>query len=217
MGRRINIVHYLLLLFFAIGAEAAKAQDKDVKKVKLEVGYSYLSNFFNDNDYYGFSSSGVSNLADQSMNGAYFALTRETKYDYIDLVVGMNFMLGPVQSNTPYISGNTNSDDYNLNGGGVYVGIRPQWKGKYIGLTSEFAVGVFSFKEYISVFNNRQPPFVNINQQNASGGLGAKTSFGFYIQGKRVGIHPTADAIFSGGGNASFLFWGFTVPLTITF
>jgi hypothetical protein len=205
MGRRINIVRYLLLLFLAIGLEVAQAQEIDVKKVKLEIGYSYLSNFFNDNEYYSSISSSVYDLASQSMNGAYFALTRETKYSYLDLVVGMNFMLGPVDSN------------YNLNGGGIYAGIRPQWKGKYIGLTSEFAIGIFSFKEYISDFDNQRPPIVNINQQNASGGLGAKTSFGFYLQSKRLGIHPTADAIFSGGGNASFLFYGFTVPLTITF
>lgn len=90
-------------------------------------------------------------------------------------------------------------------------------KRKHFGLTSEFAIGVFSFKEYIGIFNNTVQPYIDKFDKKASHGLGAKASFGAYVKFWKLGIHPTVDAIYSGGANASFLFYGMTIPLTYTF
>ena len=118
---------------------------------------------------------------------------------------------------TGWSPGYTNSYDYVFNGGGIYAGISPKLKGKYIGLTSEFAIGVLSFKEYLGIFNNVYEPFVDIYEKKTSSGLGALSSVGFYLKLGKFSINPSANTIFTGSSSASFLFYGFTLPLAYQF
>jgi len=107
--------------------------------------------------------------------------------------------------------------DYVINGGGVYVGLSPKLGGKYFGITSLISVGVFSYKEYFSYYSDNPLPVVDIYEKKASFGLGAMSSVGVYANIGPVGLHPQVQAVFSGGNDASFLFYGFVFPLTIRF
>ncbi len=210
----------ILLFMFATYILTANlcAQDIESKKVTLELGYSYLSNFFNGNDFYSYKHNNLLNTYDESMSGASFNIVRETKYKWVDILVGVQFnSRNTTVGLQSYRPGFTNSYDYSLNGGGVYVGIRPSYKTEHFGLTSDFSLGLFTYKEYIGIYNNQVQPFVDVFDRKASSGLGAKFSLGFYLKVWKIGIHPTADLLFSGGAGSSFMFYGTTLPLTFTF
>lgn len=178
----------------------------------------YLSNSLNGDNYYNFKYSSAPNTKETSMSGVNLKLILPTKNKYIDLIFGSMLLLGNDElGSNSWSSGNTNSFDYTLNGGGVYFGISPKLKGKFIGLTSDFAIGVFSFKEYLGIFNNIQEPFSDVYQKKTSYGLGAMSAIGIYLKFGKIGINPSVNAIYSGSSNASFLFYGFTLPITFNF
>ncbi len=110
-----------------------------------------------------------------------------------------------------------NAHDYIINGGGVYFGISPKLKGKFISLTSMFGAGFFSFKEYVSIVNNIYDPFADEHDLKASYGPGAISSVGLGIRIWKLGINPSVVAIYSGGAGASFTFYGFNLPITLQF
>jgi hypothetical protein len=195
----------------------AQSSDAPEKKFQLEIGYSQLYNRLNDNDYYNFQYS-LPNFADDILSGFDLKLSKETDYKNIDLILGTSFLFQPNSSSeSGFVIGNTSRYHHLINGGGVYLGIRPHTTWKHFGLKGELAIGVFSFKEYLGIFNNQTQPNINVLDKRASNGLGAKASFGFYAKVWRLGVAPTVDALYSGGAQASFLFYGFTVPITYQF
>lgn len=188
------------------------------KFFQFDIGYIYLSNSLNGDNYNNFKYSNAPNNSETSMSGVNLKLTLSTKNKYIDFVLGSMLLVGNDDlGSSSWSSGNTNSSDYTLNGGGVYFGISPKLKGEYIGLTSDFAIGVFSFKEHLSIFNNIQEPFIDMSENKTSYGLGAMSSIGIYLKFGKIGINPSFNAIYSGGANASFLFYGFTLPISFKF
>ncbi|MBD8488786.1 hypothetical protein IFO69_08520 [Echinicola sp. CAU 1574] len=194
----------------------AKAQSStDSKKIEFSIGPSFHSNSLNEDAYYDFKiPNKVLTPENEILNGVNLKVSLPTKRDYLDLIVGTIYEWGASSIGT--YSSNT-SNDYKINGGGVYAGISPKLNGEHFGLTSEFAIGVFSYKETIVAYNdNSSESSVDIYDRRNSQGLGALSSIGFYVKFGKLGINPNLNAIFSGGNNASFTFYGFTVPLTYT-
>ncbi len=203
------------ILGFSLSAQEQKAEPQ---RIQVELGYVVLTNNLNGDDYYNFKYGGAPNSANTTMGGVNLKFTLSTRYKYLDLIAGTIFMVGRDDiGSKSWAPGNTSASDYLLNGGGVYAGISPKLKGKYIGLTSELAIGVFSFKEYTAIFNNIYPPFIDVYEKKASYGLGAMSSLGIYIKLGKVGINPSINSLFSGGANTSFLFYGFVLPITYQF
>lgn len=99
----------------------------------------------------------------------------------------------------------------------MFAGISPKLKGEYFGLTSEFGLGVFSYKDYYTSFNNTTDPSVEIEAKKTTYGPGAMSSLGFYVKVGRFGINPNVNAFFSGGASGSFLFYGASLPITFQF
>jgi hypothetical protein len=56
-----------------------------------------------------------------------------------------------------------------------------------------------------------------INDYKYSGGLGGLASLGAYAKVWRISVNPNFQTIYSGGGNSSFLFWGFNLPVAFYF
>jgi len=196
-------------------AQGEKAVEK---KLQIDLGYVYMSNDLNGDYYYDFQYGGAPDSKVATMGGGNLKFTLQTKNKHIDLISGTIFLVGrDSYGSRGWAPGNTNSTDYLLNGGGVYAGISPKIKGKHIGLTTDLAIGVFSFKEYITIFNNISAPFMDVHDKRTSYGLGAMSSVGFYVRYWKIGLNPSVNAIFSGGANASFLFYGFVLPVTYQF
>ncbi len=194
----------------------SQEQEQNVRP-SIEIGYSVLFNNLNSDNYANFKSS-LANWENTVLNGLSLKFVVNSKHSFIDCFVGTTFMIGADQlGSTSWTSGNTNSSDYVINGGGVYAGISPKLKKEHFGLISEFAVGMFSFKEYQAIFNNLGTPVIDIYDKKTSSGLGAMSSVGFYLKIGKIGISPTAIAIFSGSSSASFLFYGFNIPLLYQF
>jgi hypothetical protein len=185
--------------------------------LKLEVGYVIHFNSLNSDDYLSYM---YPNAPDPSgiLQGFDFKISIPTKFRNIEAFIGTVFLINSDQmGSTSWTPGNANASDFKKNGGGVFIGIRPRIGGKNFGLTSDFAVGVFSFKEYYLGVNAVYPPTYNYYEKKASYGLGAMSSIGAYARIGPVGIHPQIQAVFSGGSNASFFFYGAVIPLTIQF
>lgn len=186
-------------------------------KIKIAVLRAY--NWLNDDDYMRFRYDVSINNSEIVVHGIRLELQYSTKYNYLDVNFGSLLLLGG-NYNWGFnrgVPGVTSVDDYILNGGGVYCALSPKIKGRFFGLTSDFGVGIFSFKEYTSIYNNRDEPYVDIHDLKASNGLGAISSVGMYLNIGRIGINPSVFAIFSGGAQASFTFFGFELPITYQF
>lgn len=189
-----------------------------IGKPKLEIGYLHIYNQLNSDQYFKYKFNYATDNSDLDFGGVSLKLTYPTNFKNLDLVVGSVF----IKVLNEFVQGHTNAgsilaDDYVSNGGGVYWGISPKLKGKHVGLTSEFGIGVFSFKEYVSIVNNVREPFVDLHNTKASSGLGAISSVGMYANWGRLGISPSLVGIFSGGSNASFTFYGLQLPITYQF
>ncbi|UCS91569.1 hypothetical protein KZP23_12455 [Echinicola marina] len=185
--------------------------------IEVSFGPFLHSNSMNEDNYYNFkrSSTGPDN---EILQGVNLKFTLPTRLPYLDIIFG-SLIEGASSSygSTNWSPQRTNSYDYKLNGGGVYAGVSPKLKGKHFGLTSEFAIGVFSYKEVFAIFNSIEEPYMDVNDRRTSFGLGGLSSIGFYVKFGRLGINPNLNAVFSGGDNASFTFYGLAVPLTYSF
>lgn len=220
--KKLGILYIILFQFLITNSIAQPGTEKDTLNdkagYKLSVGYSVMFNNLNNNNYYEFKHANI-DLENQVMHGLniQFIVTNQP-FQNIDLVFGTIFLINQNDpGSTAWSPGNTNSYDYSLNGGGVYAGINPRSTGKVFGITTSFAFGVFSFKEYVGIFNNQQLPYIDIYHRKASYGLGALSSIGIYLNIGKIGINPSIDAIYSGGAEASFLLYGFVFPMTYTF
>lgn len=208
----------MLVTFLTCCSFILFSQEKEQNiKPSIEIGYSVLFNNLNSDNYANFKSS-LASWDNTVLNGMNIKFVVNSKHSFIDYFVGTTFMVGADQlGSTSWTPGNTNSSDYIINGGGVYAGISPKLRKKHFGLTSEFAIGMFSFKEYQAIFNNIGTPVVDIYDKKTSSGLGAMSSVGFYFKIGKIGISPAATAIFSGSSSASFMFYGFNIPLSYQF
>ena len=212
---------YLILIILLFIGNSLLSQDNSFIKMsakpKVELGVVRAYNWLNDDNYFNFIRSGTVHNGNMGIAGFNLKLQLETKYDWMNVSFG-TLMISDLHENiSGWNPGHTNSSEYILNGGGVYCGVSPQIKGRYIGLTSDFGIGVFSFKEYMNIFNNIVEPYVDEHNLKASHGLGAISSVGMYLNIGRIGINPSVFAIFSGGAQASFTFFGFELPITFQF
>lgn len=178
-------------------------------KLAVEVGYVLMHDGLNQDDYLSDKFVGrFSNSDYYSLNGVNLKFIVQTKNENLDLFFGTIFL----RSRTEVIS---NMSDFTQNGGGVYVGISPKFKRKHFGLTSDFAVGILTFKRYQHAYQQHPISTIDGHETKASYGLGALSSVGFYVSKGRFSLNPSFMMIFSGGANASFTFYGFNVPLSI--
>jgi hypothetical protein len=200
---------FILLLLLGISISLFGQEEKKGVDIQLETGFLFHWNTFNIDRYLdNRDPTGSANAT--GLVGIDLRFTIPTKLDYLDFSFGTVFEKGW----DTYISSST---DYVLNGGGVYAGICPKIKMKHFGLTSLIAVGVLSYKEYYYYYSTIPDPDIDLHERKTSFGLGAITSLGAYVKFGRVGIHPQIQAVFSGGSNASFFFYGAVIPLTIQF
>lgn len=207
----------ILFILFLIVTNVLFAQ-KDIQsqpKLSVELGYMIISDNLNHDQYLSRKYPNWFNHENNDsfgMRGVNLKLTLETKWKFIDLVCGTMFL----NDRFTILS---NMSDYKQNGGGVYLGISPKYKAKHFGLTSDFALGVLSFKKYMHTFyqipNGGQ--LIDGHETKASQGLGAVSSVGFYVSAGKFSLNPSFMLIFSGGTNASFTYYGFNIPLVFKF
>jgi hypothetical protein len=224
MNKRITMMYkkYLLMFLFLFSFIPLFSQVNILKKIntnpKLEIGYLYLYNNLNSDNYFKLKYSNATDNGNANIGGLDIKLSLPTNHDNFDFSVGALIMKGLDEIDLGHINPNSvNAHDYNINGGGVYLGISPKLEGKYIGLTSNFSIGIFSFKEYVSIVNNIKEPFVNEHDMKASYGLGAISSVGISFSFGNFGINPSLTTIFSGGAGASFTFYGIYFPIFYQF
>ncbi|RLD58184.1 MAG: hypothetical protein DRJ01_12910 [Bacteroidetes bacterium] len=218
MNYKICLVYFVLLFWSIQLYSQDKGFEGEKNKPKVQIGYLHLYNKLNADSYFRLKYSNATNNSEANIGGLNLKLDFPTKYKYVDITVGALIMKGFDEIDLGYIDpSSVNAHDYNINGGGVYIGISPKIKGKYISLTSAFGIGVFSFKEYISIVNNSTQPFVDEHNLKASYGLGAISSIGIYLNVGKIGINPSLMGIFSGGSETSFTFYGFNIPLSYQF
>ena len=198
-----------ILLFLGLSLSLFSQGEEKNKFIQLETGFLFHFNQLNIDSYLN-NRDPAGSASASGLIGIDLRFCMPTKLDYLDFSFGMVLEKGWDQ----YL---TSSSDYIINGGGVYSGISPKIKWKNFGLTSLFAVGVLSYKEYYYYYSTLPDPDVDIHEKKTSFGLGAMSSIGVYGKIGPVGIHPQAQVIFSGGDGASFLFYGFVIPLTIQF
>jgi hypothetical protein len=197
----------IILLFFCLSLDMF-GQDEDVKKnIRIEAGLIYHWNNLNIDSYQDRFGPGTTSAG--SLTGIDLRVTLPTKTDFIDLAFGTIVE----KCRDEYLTG---SMDYTMNGGGVYAGVSPKIGGKHFGMTGLFAVGLLSYKEYFYYYSTIPDPDVDISLKKSSF-VGAISSIGVYARLGPVGLHPQVQVTFSGGSNASFLFYGVVVPLTIDF
>jgi hypothetical protein len=197
----------IILLFFCLSLDMF-GQDEDVKKdIRIDAGLIYHWNDLNIDSYQDRFGPGTTSAS--GLTGVDLRITLPTKIDFIDLAFGAIIE----KCGDEYDTGNM---DYVMNGGGVYAGVSPKIGGNHFGMTSLFAVGLLSYKEYFYFYSTIPDPDIDINQKKSSF-IGAVSSVGVYARFGKVGLHPQAQVTFSGGSNASFLFYGIIVPLTIQF
>ncbi|MFA9392202.1 MAG: hypothetical protein ACERKD_20490 [Prolixibacteraceae bacterium] len=207
--KKIIIVSFFLTLL------ATESFSQFIKKPSVEIGYCYHKNSLNEEKYLAYK---YFYFHDNPLAGLNLKFTFPTEISYLDLVVGSLFeKTTSTYQNDSWNIGIVKAIDYVSNGGGVYIGISPKLKGKHFGLTSEFSIGVLSYKEYASIYNNVVEPYFDENIRKASYGLGAISSVGFYVKAGRLMFNPGIQAVFSGGDQSSFLFYGLNLPLVYQF
>ena len=199
-------INFLLIFLFSISTFGQEITID--KKIQVEIGLVFHRNELNEDNYLNSKSPwGLS--SDRSMAGADLRFSLPSNLSFIDYTFG-----AIIEKCWDEYDATT---DYKMNGGGVYAGISPKFNRKFFGFTSLLAIGVFSYKEYFAFYRESPLPVVDIYEKKTSFGLGAMSSIGIYGKIGPVGLHPQVQAIFSGGSGASFLFYGFVIPLTIQF
>lgn len=192
--------------------------DESNGKPEVEIGYLHLCNNLNADNYFKFKYISATDNGDASLGGISLKLNIPTKLKYLDITIGSIIVKGLDKIDFGHVNpSHLNVHDYIINGGGIYFGVSPGIKGKILSLTTEFGIGFFSFKEYVSIVNNVTDPFADEHNLKASYGPGAISSVGLGIRIWKLGINPSVVAIYSGGAGASFTFYGFNLPLTLQF
>ncbi len=209
MKKVISILAFLLL------CSGLFSQDENGLLLRMELGPHLLMNSMNEDDYFDYMNSNYS-VQNASMIGLNLKFAARFKPG-LDIIFGVIADKGWDEfGNSFWNPGSTNSSDFLLNGGGVYAGLNPHTRGEHFGLDAEIAAGILAYKQYRSIFNNTVQPYVDIYDKTSSffGGIG---SIGFYLRGNTLGISPEFQIMMAGGSNGSFLFYGYSVPITISF
>ncbi len=183
--------------------------------VRMELGPCLHFNSLNEDYYFRYMNEGylVENTSMMGLNLKFSLAFRQG----LDFIFGTLAEIGMDNyTDGEWNPGYTNSSDYVLNGGGVYFGLNPHTKGEHFGLDADIAAGILAYKEYRVIYNDTVEPYVDKYDKKSSifGGI---ASVGFYLRGKTLGVSPQFQVIMAGGNNGSFLFYGFYVPLTISF
>jgi len=209
--KKISIIFFLFILSMQVFS-----QRDTLRLCRVEFGWGFQFNQLNEDRYFSYMSENYSPFA-ESMQG--FTLRFSMNYfENADLFFGAMVHLGTGKYGMfSYNPGSTNSTDYVLNGGGVFMGIRPHTRGKHFGLDAELAAGILAYKEYRVFYDNVSSPVPESVYDKKSSVFGGTAGIGFYLRGKTIGINPEFQVIMAGGNNGSFLFYGFNVPLTIDF
>ena len=216
MSKKIMVICIAILIGSQLFSQDKYLKDEETSRFKIGVLVAY--NYANDDNYLSFKYPIWKDNSAVDIMGFKLEIQFPTKYKYLDYSLGSLMLIGErYEGRVHQGPGITSVDDYILNGGGVYFAASPKTKGRIFGLTSSFGVGVFSFKEYVSVYDNTVDPIIDEHDLKASYGLGAISSIGLYLNVWKIGIHPSIFAIYSGGANASFTFIGFELPVTFQF
>ncbi|HPC97732.1 MAG TPA: hypothetical protein P5257_05295 [Bacteroidales bacterium] len=197
-----------ILILMSACLNLAGQTEKRINGIRLETGFLFHWNTLNTDHYIDYVSPSGPNSA-SGLTGADLRIVFPTKFMNLDLIAGTLF-------EKCWDSYLTSSHNYSMNGGGVYAGISPCIKTKNFGFTSLFAIGMLSYKEYFYYAPDSNLSSI-IERKKYSSGPGAISSLGIYGRIGPVGVHPQLQAVFSGGSNASFLFYGFILPLTVQF
>lgn len=130
----------------------------------ISLGYGIHSNSLNRNTHLELKDENYSHI--ENLQTLSLKIAIPTKRNFIDLFVGVLIEQDLLDdSSSGYTPGRTNSHRHVLNGGGVFAGVRPVWKNRNFGLTGEFGLGAFSFKESYSHFNNISEPFTDLHME----------------------------------------------------
>lgn len=203
-----------------LALSAAGQERQQPEKIKVEIGYALFNNTRNWDQYLNLNNT-YAYEPGKILQGVNLKFTLPTKNDCLDFVFGAIFLIGE-HRHEGFMTNHYEAEgrQYLQNGGGVYAGISPKWKGKHFGLTSEICAGVFPFKEYNAMVHRYKhaDPLDNIAlQQSRASFLGGMAAVGFYVKFGRFSVSPSFNLIFAGGTNTSFLFDGIILPLAIQF
>ncbi len=205
----------ILFLLGILISISSYCQPDSTRILHMEIGYGFQFNWQNEDLYFHFMNDSYAPYY-EIMHGINLKFNLQFSRN-MDIVLGsMAYMNLGHYLPSGYDPGSTNSWDYRLNGGGVYLGLNPHMGGKYFGIDAEIAAGILAFKEYRALFNNTVQPYVDKYDKKSSF-LGGVTTLGFYLRSDYIGISPEIMVIMAGGSNGSFLFYGFNVPLTVSF
>lgn len=198
------------IIFLVLFTLPLYSQD-DTKRNKfdIELGFVYHFNDLNEDNYLSRKSPFGLSINRESV-GLDFRVMINTNYENIRIGVGTI-----LERNGDEYQGT--ATDYKQNGGGVYFGVSPTLKSRYISLTSFFGIGAFSYKEYFAYYSVNPPNEADIYEKKVSHGLGAISSIGIKLEVGKIGINPQVNTIYSGGASGSFFYYGFILPLTIKF
>jgi len=221
---------YLIVLLLICNTYQLFAQEKKEFKISLAIGRSFLNTMTNNTNllYAKYEGSDLSRLYELSPNeerAFSLELTLPSKHENINYVAGSLFMQGVETWMSDNFGSGTVDDEFvytyyvnsEINGGGVYGGLETKAGNKHIGITAKFTVGVFSFKNSTTILDKRTDPIIEVSDYKYSGGLGGLASLGAYAKVWRISVNPNFQTIYSGGGNSSFLFWGFNLPVAFYF
>ncbi len=100
-------------------------------------------------------------------------------------------------------------------GGGVYAGIKTSVGKPKFGISAKITGGFFSFKHFVTNYYADLKETEVFNQ--SSGPFGGMATLSLYAKVKRIRINLEFHGIYSGGGNSSFIFNGFNLPVAYYF
>lgn len=207
----------LIILVLMINLVAKSQEVSKKNNFNISVGYGFLYNDLNEDSYYWYKYQEYTVL--ENIENYSLKVEIPTKLKYLDITFGASYAVdrlsygdGDYCEQGVYGRGN----EY-LNGGSIYFGVSPKLKFKYFGLTSELNIGYYTYRHHFSSFDLTLNPPVDVNMTKETSGLGAQINAGVYLKLWRVGVNPKISYILSSDYDASFIFYGFEIPLNIYF
>jgi len=222
--------HTIITIALAFFILAVNAQEKKEFKTSLAIGSSFINVMTNYSNliyakYEGSELSRMNELSPNKERAFSLELSMHSKRENINYVFGSFFMQGVETWGSKNFINDTDSEEFTyiyyvnseINGGGVYSGIQANVGHVNFGITAKFTLGLFSFKNNTDILDKRTNPITEVTDYKYSGGLGGLASLGAYAKVWRISVNPNFQTIYSGGGNSSFLFWGFNLPVAFYF
>lgn len=212
MKKTLITLTIILLWFTGISQETTKKNS-----FNISFGYGLLYNDLNEDYYMLYKYQGYTDL--YSLDNFSLKVEIPTKYNFLDLTFGATYTVDKLEygDNLSWVVGSYGRSNEYLNGGSIYMGISPKLKFKYFGLTSEFCLGYYTYRQHLTLFDLTQNPTIDVHQVIETSGLGAQINAGVYFKIWRIGINPKISYVLSADSDASYLFYGFEVPLVLYF